>query len=45
MGLVQMEKAATDRGVRGTPTFFVNGKQVAAYDWPSLEPFLKEAGG
>ena len=45
MGLVQMEKAATDRGVRGTPTFFVNGKQVPAYDWPTLEPFLKEAGG
>ena len=45
MSLVQMEKAATDRGVHGTPTFFVNGKQVSAYDWPTLEPFLKDAGG
>jgi protein-disulfide isomerase len=43
--LAQMGQAAQDRGVQGTPTFFVNGKQVPAYDWETLEPFLKEAGG
>jgi protein-disulfide isomerase len=40
-----MVQAAQDRGVQGTPTFFVNGKQVPAYDWATLEPFLKESGG
>lgn len=43
--LAQMVQAAEDRGVQGTPTFFVNGKRVSAYDWATLEPFLKEAGG
>jgi protein-disulfide isomerase len=43
--LEQMVQAAQDRGVQGTPTFFVNGKQVPAYDWATLEPFLKESGG
>jgi len=32
-------------GVRGTPTFFVNGVKVEADDWTSLEPALKQAGG
>jgi protein-disulfide isomerase len=43
--LEQMIKTASDLGVQGTPTFFVNGKKVDAYDWATLEPFLKEAGG
>jgi protein-disulfide isomerase len=43
--LTQMAQAAADRGVTGTPTFFVNGERVSAYDWATLEPFLKEAGG
>ena len=43
-GLMAMVKAGVDLGVKGTPTFLVNGKQVAAYDWATLEPFLKEAG-
>jgi protein-disulfide isomerase len=43
--LVKGVQAATDVGVKGTPTFFVNGKHVEAYDWATLEPFLKEAGG
>ena len=42
--LQQMLQAASDKGVTGTPTFFVNDKLVAAYDWPTLKPFLKEAG-
>lgn len=44
-GLMKMVKVGADLGVKGTPTFFVNGKQVPAYDWATLEPFLKEAGG
>lgn len=32
-------------GVQGTPTFFVNGTKVDAGDWPTLEPFIKKAGG
>jgi protein-disulfide isomerase len=43
--LTKMAQAANDAGVTGTPTFFVNGKQVPAYDWATLEPFLKDAGG
>ena len=43
--LAQMVQAAEDHGIQGTPTFFINGKQVPAYDWETLEPFLKEAGG
>ena len=43
--LMKIEQDASDKGVKGTPTFFVNDKQVAAYDWATLEPFLKDAGG
>jgi protein-disulfide isomerase len=43
--LMKMAQSATDLGIQGTPTFFVNGKQVPAYDWATLEPFLKESGG
>ena len=42
--LEQSAQIAESTGVQGTPTFFVNGKQVAAGDWVTLEPFLKEAG-
>jgi protein-disulfide isomerase len=44
-GLMKIEQAAADLGVHGTPTFFVNGKQVPAHDWATLEPFLKQGGG
>ena len=43
--LTAMRQAAEARGVTGTPTLFVNGKKVPAYDWATLEPFLKRAGG
>ena len=43
--LEQAAQAAVAGGIQGTPTFFVNGKRVAAGDWVTLEPFLKEAGG
>jgi protein-disulfide isomerase len=45
LGLMKIEQAGNALGVKGTPTFFVNGKQVPAYDWDTLQPFLKEAGG
>ena len=44
-GLVKIRQAAVNLGVQGTPTIFVNGKRVPAYDWATLEPFLKESGG
>lgn len=44
MKLAQMHRAAVDRGIPGTPTFFVNGKLVRAADWTTLEPYLKDAG-
>ena len=43
--LEQMVEKGRSFGVEGTPTFFVNGVRVNAGDWPSLEPFIKKAGG
>jgi protein-disulfide isomerase len=43
--LAAMAQAANGLGIDGTPTFFVNGQRAAAYDWPTLEPFLKPSGG
>jgi protein-disulfide isomerase len=43
--LAQMYQAAQDSGIKGTPTFFVNGKPAEAMDWATLEPYLKAAGG
>ena len=43
--LMKDVQAASGLGVQGTPTFFVNGKQVPAHDWATLEPFLKDPGG
>lgn len=43
--LTKIAQAGQDLGVHGTPTIFINGKKVAAYDWATLQPFLKGAGG
>ena len=43
--LAAMRQSASARGVTGTPTILVNGRVVPAYDWASLQPFLKRAGG
>lgn len=43
--LTNMARAADDRGVHGTPTFFINGKLAEVMDWATLEPLLKKAGG
>jgi len=37
-------QAATEKGVGGTPTFFLNGSKIEAGDWRSVEAALKQAG-
>lgn len=37
-------RAGDAMGVKGTPSFFVNGKQADAITWPQLEAVLKAAG-
>lgn len=36
-------KAGAEQDVKGTPTFFLNGKRIEAHDWASLEPLIKKA--
>lgn len=36
--------AATEHGVNGTPTFFINGQKTSAGAWEQLEPLLQQAG-
>ena len=43
--LQQMHDAAMAAGIQGTPTILVNDNVVAANDWETLEPYLKDAGG
>ena len=43
--LADMTGAASDAGVRGTPTFFINGKLANAATWSELEPLIRRAGG
>lgn len=44
--LAAMRKVAIEQHqLEGTPMFIVNGKKVPAYDWATLEPLLKAAGG
>jgi protein-disulfide isomerase len=35
---------ANEKGVRGTPAFFINDEQVEAITWPQLEAILKARG-
>jgi protein-disulfide isomerase len=42
--LIKFQQDSADAGVPGTPYILVNGQPVRAYDWESLEPFLKDAG-
>jgi len=42
VGFVQGGRAL---GVRGTPTFFINGTKSEVADWSGLEPMIKQAGG
>lgn len=34
-------KAGSTMGVQGTPTFFLNGKQIDVVSWEQLEPYLQ----
>lgn len=38
-----MHAGAAKAGVRGTPSFFVNGRQVRAISWDQLQPELRAA--
>ena len=37
------QKSAGQLGVKGTPSFFVNGERVRAHSWQQLQPYLVEA--
>ena len=39
--LLDMTKAAEERGITRTPTFLINGKVTDAASWEQLEPLLK----
>ena len=39
--LVQITRHANELGVEGTPTFFINGRNVGTQDWARLEPMLR----
>jgi protein-disulfide isomerase len=41
--LLDQTNAGRARGVRGTPTFFLNGKQVDGADWGAVETAIKAA--
>ena len=38
-------RANTQEGVTGTPTFFINGERLNVSNWPSLEPLLRQRIG
>jgi protein-disulfide isomerase len=42
----RIEKAATEKGVSGTPTFFINDQQAPerTVSWEQVEPLLRAAG-
>lgn len=43
--LVALQRQADAAGVQGTPTFFINGRQVPAASWAELEPLIAQAVG
>lgn len=43
--LGKMAEAAQAAGVTGTPTFFLNGRQLDVNEWSAVEPILRQAGG
>lgn len=38
------EKQSEELKVSGTPTFFINGRNLGSLDWATLEPMLQRAG-
>ena len=43
--LLDITRAARDNGIRGTPTFLINGKVTGVATWEDLEPLIRQAGG
>lgn len=43
--LGKMAEAAGAQGVRGTPTFFLNGANLGTHTWATLEPILRDSAG
>ncbi|HEY7810564.1 MAG TPA: thioredoxin domain-containing protein [Allosphingosinicella sp.] len=44
--VVAMAEAAHAAGVEGTPTFFINGRNVGTHDnWAALDALIRQAGG
>ena len=41
--MIDRTNAGRARGVRGTPTFFLNGKQLDGNDWGTVEAEIKAA--
>lgn len=41
--LDSIEKVANDQGVKGTPTFFLNGRQLQTNSWAGVEAELRSA--
>ena len=41
----EIGQAAADLGVQGTPTFFLNGRNIGVQHWATLEPIIRQAGG
>lgn len=39
--IMRMRQAADQAGVTGTPTFFINGRQVETNVWAGIEPLLR----
>ena len=38
------EKQSDDLKIAGTPTFFLNGRNIGTHTWQTLEPLLQKAG-
>jgi protein-disulfide isomerase len=44
--LIEYSNRGGEEGVRGTPTFFINGEMVpSASSWAALKPALDKAAG
>ena len=40
-GMEQVQQAAAQAGVQGTPTFFINGTRSEVHSWAELEPLVR----
>ena len=43
--LDKMVNDASNQGVEGTPTFFINGANIGSHTWATLAPILRESAG